>query len=495
MGKWTTFLQPLDNQAAGIQPKSEQQSTEHACARSKDRNQFCPSTQETEVHHETMQAKDPGNEERNAEQDLEQSSTKRSANTGLRIDKPSSKYHLRQHPSLSEPTDSDLSQDSDAASNVLTTATYLKTPTFDSQWLSKAVEALQVGKIPDLEGRHLEDNGEVLDDDGVPIGRLALGRHKLKALLVAKAVCDARGGMWAKGKKVPGVRVDLLSWDPSTPSPEAERRQPTAKAIPEYKLPSLYGRCIEDDGHILGDDGEVLGKLVEGLDKLKLLVKNKAICDDSGGVWAKGRLVPRARVDVVHAATFVSGYSNSWPDLWRDLSDSDGDEVSRRLSGVHDLDKSKASMKRRSVSLTRAVNDDAALSSPLKVPQQTPTHLASVTPTPRRERTRAVPKRSVPYAPSHSLEYESIKGSKDRGPHSRYIPSNDVSALDSLVSDPTSQPRTAVQKASSTKGKDESRQKAKRRPGVLELVFSPPKKTSASTGGRKKPYTLFLTST
>jgi hypothetical protein len=64
-------------------------------------------------------------------------------------------------------------------------------------------------------------------------------------------------------------------------------------------LSSLHGRTIERNGDILDDDGQVIGRLVEGVDMLKMLVRNMAKCNATGKVLIRGKEVPRAVVEVV----------------------------------------------------------------------------------------------------------------------------------------------------------------------------------------------------
>ena len=153
-----------------------------------------------------------------------------------------------------------------------------------------------------LEGRPIDKSGDIYDLDMNLIGRVAEGDPK--KLAKSAATCDAEGGVWAKKKRVAGARVELVLPDPPAP-PEPEEipepePEPEPEAAPEGpSLATLEGRTIGANGDILDDSGVVIGKLVEGLDKLKLLAKNKATCDADGNVFAKGKIVPRCRVEVV----------------------------------------------------------------------------------------------------------------------------------------------------------------------------------------------------
>ena len=67
-----------------------------------------------------------------------------------------------------------------------------------------------VPTLASLDGRTFEENGDILDDDGQVIGRLVGGGHKLSRLIKAKAKCDAEGRIWAKGKQVLSVKVEVV---------------------------------------------------------------------------------------------------------------------------------------------------------------------------------------------------------------------------------------------------------------------------------------------
>jgi hypothetical protein len=211
----------------------------------------------------------------------------------------------------------------------------------------------EVPSLAILEGRPIDKSGDIYDLDMNLVGRLAEGDPK--KLAKQAATCDADGGVWAKKKRVAGARVELVLPDPPAPpepeviEPEPEP-EPEAPAEPEPPtLASLDGRTIQDNGDIHDDDGVVIGRIVDGTDKLKLLVKNKATCDADGKVWAKGKQVPRVRVEVVVPTKSAAEESkdavkdlldsiddpdNTWGDPWAATGFSKTDSKKKRVDSV-----------------------------------------------------------------------------------------------------------------------------------------------------------------
>jgi hypothetical protein len=89
--------------------------------------------------------------------------------------------------------------------------------------------------LADLYGHRFNDQGEVLNDDGEVIGSLAGEMKKLKAILSVKATCDSEGRVWAKGKQIARINIELVQ-------PEPKPEESETKGL---TLESLDGRLID----------------------------------------------------------------------------------------------------------------------------------------------------------------------------------------------------------------------------------------------------------
>jgi hypothetical protein len=138
-----------------------------------------------------------------------------------------------------------------------------------------------------LDGRKLELSGDVHDDDGNVIGKIAKCEHSARKLFKNNATCDGEGNIIVKNKK-----VGTLELVPQ-PKKEVEKEpEPEAAPEPEPESPSLNildGRLIDKDGNVVDDDGNVIGKMIESSYTLARLVKNKATCDGEGNIICKGK--------------------------------------------------------------------------------------------------------------------------------------------------------------------------------------------------------------
>jgi hypothetical protein len=138
-----------------------------------------------------------------------------------------------------------------------------------------------------LDGRKLELSGDVHDDDGNAIGKIAKCEHSARKLYKNNATCDGEGNIIVKNKKVGTLEL--------VPQPKKEPEkvpEPEAAEEPEPEPPSLNildGRAIDKDGNVVDDDGKVIGKLVESSYSLARLLKNKATCDGEGNIICKGK--------------------------------------------------------------------------------------------------------------------------------------------------------------------------------------------------------------
>lgn len=81
-----------------------------------------------------------------------------------------------------------------------------------------AVPEPPVLTLASLEGKQLEADGTILDDDGKIIGKLVEGATKLAILRKAKAKCDSDGNLIAKSKVVPKCKVGIVLPEPEEPA-------------------------------------------------------------------------------------------------------------------------------------------------------------------------------------------------------------------------------------------------------------------------------------
>ncbi|QDS74291.1 hypothetical protein FKW77_003641 [Venturia effusa] len=158
--------------------------------------------------------------------------------------------------------------------------------------------------LEDLEGRTIELNGDILNDDGQVIGKLVKGFAD--KLFKAKAKCDDNGGVFHKDKKVGSVEVVQPELSPEGPIEEVITPiplPPEEVAEPEIQKPVtptfalVDGRKIEKTGEVLDDDGNVIAKLSKGSGSK--LFKAGATCHADGTIWAKMKQVKDATLELV----------------------------------------------------------------------------------------------------------------------------------------------------------------------------------------------------
>jgi len=104
----------------------------------------------------------------------------------------------------------------------------------------------EAADLSSLAGKTVNKQGNVIGDEGVPIGRLVEGNPKE---LAGKKI-DEKGQIWNDSGKVIG-RVELI--------PEEER-----EAKPEGPFAGLQGLRVVADGKIADEDENIVGKIVEG---------------------------------------------------------------------------------------------------------------------------------------------------------------------------------------------------------------------------------------
>jgi hypothetical protein len=170
--------------------------------------------------------------------------------------------------------------------------------------------------LEDLDGRMIEANGDILDDDSKVIGKLVKG--KADKLHQVMATCDEEGAVWHGLKKVGKVEVVQPAEkkeEESTPPPPPVGEEPPKPEAPSLAV--LDGRKIDKFGEIYNDDNVFIGKLVEG--SASKLSKAGATCDAKGNVWAKGKKVKDAKVElalVLPEEPEVSESPAPEPELW-----------------------------------------------------------------------------------------------------------------------------------------------------------------------------------
>jgi hypothetical protein len=123
-----------------------------------------------------------------------------------------------------------------------------------------------------LEGLTVNKLGNILDNNGVLIGRIAEGNPKK---LAGKKV-DAKGQIWSDTGKVIG-QAELI------PADEREK--------PEGPFYGFEGLTVGDEGTIVDSSGEVIGRLVEG-DAERL--KGRAVDEDGEIIDKLGNVIGRA---------------------------------------------------------------------------------------------------------------------------------------------------------------------------------------------------------
>jgi hypothetical protein len=123
-----------------------------------------------------------------------------------------------------------------------------------------------------LEGLTVNKLGNILDNNGVIVGRIAEGNPKKMA---GKKV-DANGQIWSDAGKVIG-QAELI------PADEREK--------PEGAFYGFEGLTVGDEGTVVDPSGEVIGRLVEG-DAERL--KGRAVDEDGEIIDKLGNVIGRA---------------------------------------------------------------------------------------------------------------------------------------------------------------------------------------------------------
>ncbi|USP76952.1 hypothetical protein yc1106_04226 [Curvularia clavata] len=176
--------------------------------------------------------------------------------------------------------------------------------------LPKMVDASQVEEpevkqveitpeINELEGLKVNKKGQVLDEDGEPIGELIEGDAAAcagKKINANGEVLDKDGNVIGKVKALPRM-VEQQVGEAEEAAEDAE--EGAEEAEEEYDdgrppLSILDGLAVNKAGKLIDNNGNIVGELIEG--DAKKLSKSGLTCDDQGQFWDnKGRVIGRAQ--------------------------------------------------------------------------------------------------------------------------------------------------------------------------------------------------------
>jgi len=143
-----------------------------------------------------------------------------------------------------------------------------------------------------LEGREIGEGGEILGDDGTPLGKIVEGDHEDlvgQKLNEKGEIVDEGGDVIGRAEVVPGEAADKLK----------ESAAEAGGLVPDLSI--LEGKKVNKKGNILDEEGEQIGKLTEDSDPKKCAgrVPNEKgeILDDKGKVVGKVEVVPGEAAD------------------------------------------------------------------------------------------------------------------------------------------------------------------------------------------------------
>ncbi|WPG98921.1 Hypothetical protein R9X50_00172100 [Acrodontium crateriforme] len=156
-----------------------------------------------------------------------------------------------------------------------------------------AEEEVQLPGLDILEGLKVNKKGQILNEDGEPIGELIEGEI---ADCAGKKVND-QGEVLDKDGNVIG-RVQTLApqveeeEEGEELAPEGEEEEEEADQLPPLSV--LEGLTVNKAGKLINDKGTIVGELTEG--DAKKLSKSGITCDAEGQFWdSKGHVIGRAQ--------------------------------------------------------------------------------------------------------------------------------------------------------------------------------------------------------
>ena len=149
---------------------------------------------------------------------------------------------------------------------------------------------LQLPGLDTLEGLKVNKKGQILNEDGEPIGELTDG----DLAECAGKKCNDKGEVLDKDGNVVGRVKTLLP--PGAEEEAAEEEQPEEEGETGPELPPLSileGLTCNKSGKLVDANGTIVGELVEG--DAKKLSKSGIECDAEGQFWdTKGHVIGRA---------------------------------------------------------------------------------------------------------------------------------------------------------------------------------------------------------
>lgn len=170
-------------------------------------------------------------------------------------------------------------------------------------------EVKEVEVTPDLdvlEGLKVNKKGQVLDEDGEPIGELAEGEVSEcagKKINEKGEVLDKDGNVIGKVKTLPKMveqqvdEAEDAAEDAEDAAEDAQEAAEDAEESAESNLPplsALDGLTVNKSGKIIDNNGNIIGELTEG--DAKKLSKSGITCDAEGQFWDnKGKVIGRAQ--------------------------------------------------------------------------------------------------------------------------------------------------------------------------------------------------------
>ncbi|KAK5124124.1 hypothetical protein LTR85_001827 [Meristemomyces frigidus] len=169
--------------------------------------------------------------------------------------------------------------------------------TATKELLEELGDAPQEVPAPDLPGLDILDGlkvnkrGQILDEDGEPIGELVDGELSD----CAGKKCNEKGEVLDKEGNVVGhVRTLPPPGTEEDPEAEAEEEAPQEEAAPGIEI--LEGRKVGKKGKVVDDDGEPIGELADGelSDCAGKKINEKGeVLDDEGNVVGHVKLLPQ----------------------------------------------------------------------------------------------------------------------------------------------------------------------------------------------------------
>ncbi|KAG9204017.1 hypothetical protein G6514_001653 [Epicoccum nigrum] len=170
-------------------------------------------------------------------------------------------------------------------------------------------EIKEVEVTPDLdilEGLKVNKKGQVLDEEGEPIGELAEGDIKEcagKKINEKGEVVDKDGNVLGKVKTIPKMieqqvgEAEDAAEDAEDAAEDAQDAAEDAAEGADDNLPPLSildGLKVNKAGKIIDNNGNIVGELTEG--DAKKLSKSGVTCDAEGQFWdSKGNVIGRAQ--------------------------------------------------------------------------------------------------------------------------------------------------------------------------------------------------------